>query len=305
MSKPLDRLTLLQTFVRIVDAGSISAAATDLGLTQPSASRHLAELEERMKSQLVRRNTHGLALTAAGKALLADARVMLDAWEALEEKHVEAGAVVQGKLNVVAPVALGQLRLAKILARFQTKYPKVTVDWELDDRPIRFTEIGCDCWIKVGSVPDDTLIVKKLGSVERILVASKAFIDTKGRPSDPSQAEKYDAIGLLPFEGGTIPLSNERGKTINLKPPLKTTTNNIFALKELVLAGLGMAVMPKWFINDDLTSEQLINVLPEWRAPSLDIHVAYLPSRHQPLRLRMFLDLLKKEFSETPGITHC
>lgn len=303
MSKPLDRLTLLQTFVRIVDAGSISAAARDLGITQPSASRHLAELEERLKSQLVRRNTHGLALTDTGAELLADARTMLDAWEVLEEKHINTAQTVQGKLKVIAPVALGQLHLARILAKFQTDYPLVSINWELEDRAIRFSEIGCDCWIKVGPVTDDTLIVKKLGSVERILVASKGFVDTNGMPQNPSQAKAYDAIGLLPFEGGKIPLSNERGKVVYLQPPLKTMTNNIFALKELVISGIGMAVMPRWFINQELSEEQLVKLLPGWKAPSLDVHIAYLPGKYQPLRLRAFVELMMREVIRIPGIT--
>lgn len=302
MSKPLDRLTLLQTFVRIVDAGSISAAAGDLGITQPSASRHLAELEERLKSQLVRRNTHGLALTDSGAELLADARAMLDAWEVLEEKHINTAQTVAGKLKIVAPLALGQLHLARILAKFQTDYPLVSINWELDDREIRFSETGCDCWIKVGPVPDDTLIVKKLGSVERILVASKGFVETNGMPKRPSQAEAYNTIGLVPFEGGKIPLSNKQGKTVYLQPPLKTTTNNIFALKELVISGVGMAVLPRWFINRELSEKQLVNLLGEWKAPSLDIHIAYLPSKHQPLRLRAFVELMVREVGRIPGI---
>ncbi len=301
MSKPLDRLTLLHTFVRIVDAGSISAAAKDLGITQPSASRHLAELEERLKSQLVRRNTHGLALTESGAELLKDARAMLDAWETLKEKHTNTEQTIQGKLKVIAPVALGQVHLARILAKFQLDYPLVSVNWELEDRAIRFSEIGCDCWIKVGPVPDDTLVVKKLGSVERILVASKGFVDKRGMPKNLSQVKTYDAIGLSPFEGGNIPLSNTRGKTVYLKPALKTTTNNIFALKELVMMGLGMAVMPKWFIDDELSNKQLINLLPKWQAPALDVHIAYLPARYQPLRLRAFTQLIINEFSCIPG----
>ncbi|GLS26045.1 LysR substrate-binding domain-containing protein [Marinibactrum halimedae] len=152
-------------------------------------------------------------------------------------------------------------------------------------------------------MPDDTLIVKKLGSVERILVASKDFLEANGMPKNPSQAKAYDTIGLLPFEGGKIPLSNEQGKTVYLQPFLKTTTNNIFALKELVISGLGMAVMPRWFINQELEQEQLINLLPEWRAPSLDVHIAYLPGKHQPLRLRAFAELMVREVGRIPGIT--
>ena len=123
MSKSIGRLTLLETFVRIAEAGSISAAARNLGLSQPSVSRQLSELELRFKSQLMRRTTHDLSLTAAGAELLADARQLLDEWEALEEKHLDAEDTMRGKLKVVAPVALGQLHLLEAALRFQQQTP--------------------------------------------------------------------------------------------------------------------------------------------------------------------------------------
>ncbi|MEM9803673.1 MAG: LysR family transcriptional regulator, partial [Cyanobacteria bacterium P01_D01_bin.56] len=150
MSKSLDRLTLLSTFVRIADAGSISAAARDLELSQPSASRQLAELESRFKAQLMRRTTHSLTLTEAGKDLLTDARRLLDDWEALEEKHLDAQKTPQGQLKVIAPIALGQLYLLDMAIQFQQQYPLISLSWHLEDRPIRFAEVGCDCWIKIG-----------------------------------------------------------------------------------------------------------------------------------------------------------
>ena len=301
MSKSLDRMALLETFVRISDSGSISAAARDLGLSQPSASRQLAELERRLNTQLVRRNTHSLALTDAGAELLVDARQILDDWEALSEKHLSADRRVQGKLKVVAPVALGQRHLVRIACEFQAQHPEVTMTWELEDHPIRFAETGCDCWIKIGSVPDDTLIVRRLGSVERRLVASRALIEAHGQPRSPKAAEQLPLIALDPFEGGKLPLS--RGsRTSTLAPSVRMRTNNIFAVKEAVSQGLGIAVLPTWFIAEDLHQGALIDVLPVWRAPSLDIHVAYLSGRHQPLRLRAFLELLENAITGVPGI---
>ncbi len=302
MSKPLDRLTLLGTFVRIADAGSISAAARDLGLSQPSASRQLAELESRLKTQLMRRNTHSLALTEAGVALLADARPMLDSWEALEEKHLTGEREVSGTLKVVAPIALGQLQLARLAWRFQLEHPRVSLNWLLDDQPIRFSELGCDCWIKVGPVPDDTLIVKPLGIVERLLVASADFVEQHGLPKTPRAAEKLSLIALAPFEGGNIPLTGPRGASTNIEPPLRLSSNNIVAVKEAVGMGLGIAVMPSWFIHDELKRGSFVDVLPGWRAPSLTIHIAYLPGRHQPRRLRAFLDYVVAQVSTIPGI---
>ncbi len=302
MSKPLDRLTLLETFVRIADAGNISAAARDLGISQPSASRQLAELESRLKTQLIRRTTHSLVLTDAGNDLLADARQLIDGWEALSDKHLASDDLIEGKLRVVAPVALGQLHLARIAWQFQQDHPGVTISWHLEDGPIRFAEAGCDCWVKVGPVPDDALVVRRLGTVERLLVASRSFVADHGMPKGPNAAERVPLAALEPFEGGRIPLTGRGKRAVTIRPTPRLQTNNIFALKEAALMGLGIAVMPRWFVAAELKRGDLVDILPAWRAAPLDVHVAYLPGRHQTLRLKTFLATLRDAVPEISGI---
>lgn len=302
MSKSLDRLSLLQTFVRIADAGSISAAARTMGLSQPSVSRQLSELESRFKAQLMRRTTHDLSLTEAGAELLADARRILDEWEALEEKHLEAEDVLRGKLKVVVPVALGQLHLLDTVLQFQRQHPSLSLSWQLEDQAIRFAEVGCDCWVKIGSVLDDSLIVESLGQVERMVVATPKFLEAHGTIKTPTDLEKLPCVALEPFEGGRIPLTNSQGKTVIVLPLVRMTTNNIFALCKATLAGIGISVLPRWFIEEDLQSQKLVDLLPQWRAPKLTIHVASLPGRYRPRRLQNFLEVLRAAVLEIPGI---
>nr|WP_228024886.1 LysR family transcriptional regulator [cf. Phormidesmis sp. LEGE 11477] len=288
---------MLQTFVRIVDAGSISAAARDLGLSQPSVSRQLAELESRFQAQLIQRTTHSLSLTAAGSELLADGRRLLDDWEALEEKHIETGETLRGGLKVVVPVALGQLHLMDAALQFQQQYPLVSFSWQLEDGNIRFSEVGCDCWIKIGPVLDHSLHVEPLGEVERMVVATPKAIAQLPPIETPQALAELPFIALDPFEGRKIPLKNSLGKIISITPPIRMSTNSIFALHRAALAGLGLAVMPHWLVKTELESGQLIDVLPEWRAPKLAVHLAYLPGRHQPRRLRSFLEVVRAAVS--------
>ncbi|MEM9385052.1 MAG: LysR family transcriptional regulator [Pseudomonadota bacterium] len=302
MSKAFDRLTLLSTFVRIAEAGSISEAARGLGLSQPAASRQLAELESRLRKQLITRTTHSLTLTEAGAALLVDARAMLGGWEALEERHHHDDGILRGSIHVVAPVAFGQTALARLAAAFLLENPALDVRWELDDRPIRFAEVGCDCWIKIGAVPDDTLIVRELGSVERLLVTAPTLRTGKGPLRTPKAAESLPLVALAPFESGRIPLRHERGTRTTIFPRPRLTTNNIVALKEAVLAGVGMAILPRWFVHDDLASGQLLDLLPRWRAPRLPINVAYPSSRYRPKRLVVFLDFLHRHIRSIGGV---
>lgn len=302
MSKPLDRLTLLETFVRIAEAGSISAAARELGLSQPSASRQLAELETRFNTQLVRRTTHNLSLTGAGADLLTDARRLLDDWELMRERHVESGETLSGKLKIVAPVALGQLHLLAIAIKFQQTYPLVSLSWQLEDRDIRFAEVGCDCWVKVGPVPDQSLLSEPLGRAERIVVASPQFLQANSRHATPRAIEKLPCVALEPFEGGQIPLSHERKRTLSISPSVRMNTNNIFVLREAAIAGLGFAVMPKWLIASELENGTLIDFIPEWRAPKLTIYAASLQARYRTHRLHNFIELLKTEVLKISGI---
>lgn len=303
MSKSLDRLSLLETFVRIAEAGSISAAARDLGLSQPSVSRQLAELESRFKSQLMRRTTHDLSLTVAGAELLADARQLLDEWEALEEKHLEAEETMRGKLKVVVPVAFGQLYLLDTVIQFQKQYPEISLSWQLIDGDIRFAEVGCDCWVKIGAVSDKSLMVEPLGQVERVAVAAPELIEKLDQPKSPKDLEAIACVALEPFEGGRIPLTNDKGKTVVIVPPTRMTTNNISAVRQATLSGLGWAVMPRWYIEDELNNQQLVDLLPAWRAPKLSVQVASLPGRHRPRRLQRFLDMLKATVPAIPGIS--
>ncbi len=301
MSKPLDRLTLLESFIRISDRGSISAAARDLGLSQASASRQLKELETRLGTQLIRRTTHSLALTQSGQALLRDARELLAGWENLQERHSEGDQAVRGPLKVVAPVALGQLQLADIALDFQLRYPQVSLTWELEDQPIRFAEVGCDCWIKVGPVPDDTLIVRELGRVERMLVASPALVGARSF-AKPDELSSLPFAALTAFEGTRIPLTSRRGRRHELTPRVAIATNNIFALQRAALKGVGVAVLPRWFVQKELDEGRLLDILPKWRAAKLTINAAFLPARRQPQRLSLFLAALARGVESIAGI---
>lgn len=301
MSKPLDRLTLLETFARISDRGSISAAARDLGLSQATVSRQLKELEDRFGVELAHRTTHALALTTAGKALLHDARSLLSSWDALEEEHASASGNVRGVLKVVAPVALGQLHLADIALRYQGDHPHVSMTWQLDDQPIRFSETGCDCWIRVGRIPDETLVVQPLGEVERLIVASPDLVASE-RIKAPQDLADLPCVALEPYEGGNIELTNRHGKRQRIAPAVRMSTNNIFALHRAALQGVGIAVLPKWFIHEDLRGGRLIDLLPHWRAATLQLNVAYQSTRYRPMRLQRFLETLRENTPRIPGI---
>ncbi|WP_299476058.1 LysR family transcriptional regulator [uncultured Roseibium sp.] len=302
MSKPLDRLGLLETFVRIAERGTISGAARDLGMSQGSASRQLKELEDRLGIQLIRRTTHSLALTEAGLDVLSDARSLISRWDTLEERHAGDTDILKGPLRVVAPVALGQLHLADIAIAFQVAHPNIMLNWRLEDEVIRFAEVGCDCWIKVGPVPDESLIVRRLGQVERLIVGTPSIAD-RLEACTPEAASRLPFVTLTPFEGAKIGLKHSDGERFELSVNSSLATNNIMSLKHAVQSGVGAAVLPLWFVAEELENGALVDLLPNWRAATLDVNLAYLPARRQPRRLSAFIEALETGFRRIPGMT--
>ena len=301
MSSSLDRLTLLATFARIAERGSISAAARDLGLSQASASRQLQELERRLGVLLVQRTTHSLALTEAGTSFLLDARVLLENWDALVEEHAASDTGFRGRLKIVAPVALGQMHLAAAGLDFQQAHPGIVLNWLMQDDPIRFSEIGCDLWIKVGDISDDMLVVRQLAQVERLIVTSPDLAAMHVLRTPEDLADVPCAV-LEPFEAGNIPLTATDGLVHTVKANMAFSTNNIFALHQAALRSVGYAVMPRWFVETDIAQGRLVDVLPCWRTPELAINVAFLPSRRQTVRLREFVDHISKVILQVPGV---
>ncbi|MDJ0920112.1 MAG: LysR family transcriptional regulator [Henriciella sp.] len=288
MSKSLDRLTLLASFVRIAERGSISAAARDLGFSQASVSRHLGELETRLETRLIERTTHSLALTDAGEAALLEARQLLQGWGALAERFKDQDQL-SGTLQVIAPVALGQLHLIDAALDWQVKHPDVRLNWRLDDAEINLVQSGYDLWVRIGRPKDDRLIVRELVQVERLVVAAPELARSLVTPH-PDALKSVPGVSLAPFEGARLPLTSSEGQRMTVSLPPAFSTNNIFAALKAARKGLGYAVMPKWLVADEVDRGVLIDALPDWRAPPLMVTACYLPSRRQSRLLSAFVD---------------
>ncbi|MEM1429261.1 MAG: LysR family transcriptional regulator [Pseudomonadota bacterium] len=283
MTSRSDRLALLETFVRIAERNSLSAAARDLGTSQPSVSRQLAALEARLGVVLVRRTTHDATLTPDGLALLADARRLIGEWDAIAERYADDDTLT-GKIRVIAPVALGQSLFIQAASRFLKEHPGVTIDWRLRDDPIRFAEEGCDCWLKVGPVPDDTLVVRELARVERLVVATPACRDAY----EATDLEAWPWLTLGPFEGSRIELWDETGAAQAFSVAPKLASDNIFAVREAVVQGVGVAIMPHWFVAQHLRAGTLVDAAPGFRAQRLPVNLALAAGTRRPARVEQF-----------------
>jgi len=290
-----DRIELMATFVRIVDAGSLSAAAAQLGTTQPTVSRRLQALERSLGVRLLRRSTHSMTLTEDGQRCLERARELLANWHAFEADLRGVGDEPEGALRVVAPHAFGQQQLVLPLARYLARYPRVDVEWLLHDRRPDFIVEGIDCAIQVGEVDDQSAVAIKLAEVPRIVVAAPALLAGGPAPREPADLAALPWLALRPYYRGEIALGNVAdGREARFPIRPRMSTDSLYALRTAALAGVGAAIVSAWIVADDLAQGRLRHVAPQWRAAPLPVYLVYPKARFYPARLRRFLDVMRE-----------
>jgi molybdate transport repressor ModE-like protein len=234
--KVSDRFELMRLFIRIAEAGSMSAAAHSLKLSQPSAGRQLKHLESLLGAQLVRRSTHKLTLTGGGGRFLDDAKSLLAHWEnAAETLRLERNEL-KGLIRVVVPVAVGQTLLARMASRFLLRHPAVSIDWRLSDEPVDLVAGGYDLWIRAGEIGDQGLIVKDLWRIERTIVAAAGSASA----ANPNALENRPAVQVVTYVPREVPLVGPRKQTETLKLKPAFITDNVAAAVVAVREGVGI-----------------------------------------------------------------
>ncbi len=293
-----DRIELMQTFVRIVEAGSLSAAATQLGTTQPTVSRRLQALERTMGLRLLQRSTHTMRLTIDGERCFERAKELLTSWAAFESELRGAGEEPAGVLRVVAPHAFGQERLIAPLATYLKRYPKVNIEWLLhDDRAIQdFIAQGIDCAIQVGEVTDSALVAIKLAEVPRIVVAAPSVISGIHAPTHASDLSRLPWLSLQTYYRHEVLLHHvESGAVERIAISPRLRTDSLYALKSALLQGLGVGIGSGWVLAEDLVAGRLVQLVPQWQAAPLPVSLVYPYARFYPARLRQFVEVMKAE----------
>ena len=292
-----DRLTLLQTFVRIVEAGSLSAAAVGLGTTQPTVSRRLQALERSLGLPLLQRSTHAMKLTEEGERCFERAKELLASVDAFDA-DLAGTAEPSGTLRVVVPHAFGQEKLVGPLASFLTRHPRVSVEWLLHDGSPSFIASNIDCAIHVGTVTDPSLVAIPLSEVPRIVVASPALLaehlGKRARPTHPSALAALPWLALRTFYRSEVSLTHARsGERVRLPIAPRVSTDSLYALRSAALLGLGACIASAWVLERDLAERRLVHLAPEWEAEALPVYLVYPQARVYAARLRRFIDAMR------------
>jgi len=290
-----DRLELMQTFVRIVDAGSLSAAAVQMLSTQPTVSRRLQALERSLGVRLLQRSTHAMKLTEDGERCYARAKELLANWHAFEADLRGAGDAPEGLLRVVAPHAFGQELLVAPLAEFLRAHPQVNVEWLLHDRRPDFIAQGVDCAIQVGEVDDPSVVAIRLAEVPRIVVAAPSVLARRPAPQHARDLAALPWLALQMYYRHEIGLTHATtGEHCRLALQPRLSTDSLNALRGAALLGLGVGVGSAWLLTEDIAQGRLVHLVPQWQAAPLPVYLVYPYARFYPARLRRFVELMRQ-----------
>jgi len=288
-----DDLSLLRTFVCIVESGSISAAARRLKDAQSTLSRQLRLLEKHSGAALLRRDTHGMSLTESGQRLLMDARSMLAHAEEADQRLREGQTTLSGHLRLFATIDLGQSIVTRLVSRFLQTNPNVTAELGLSSRPLRMIQEGCDVAMLPGKITDESVIARPVGQMILQLAASPSLVKARSPVKEPADLEAWPWITV----GGhqfwntkelTLSARNRVDQTIHLSPLL--ISEGVTSIREAVRDGLGVSVLPEFLIREDVRCGRLLRLLPQWSPPGLPVHVVYAGARLLPTRVRAFVD---------------
>ena len=290
-----DRIELMYTFVRIVEAGSMSAAAVQMNTSQPTVSRRLQMLERSLGLRLLQRSTHAMKLTEDGERCYERAKDLLADWGAFEADLRGAGTAAEGNLRVVAPHAFGQQHLVTPLARFMREHPNVTVDWQLHDRGPDFVADGVDCAIQVGAVSDPSTVAIRVAEVPRIVVAAPSLLAGRPAPVHARDLATLPWLALYQFYRKDITLTHARsGETCRLQFRPRLSTDSLYALRSAAVEGVGVGACSAWLLADNLADGSLVQLLPEWQAEPLPVYIVYPYARFYPAKLQRFVALMRE-----------
>lgn len=284
----MDRLREMELFVRVVETGSLSAAARDLKLGQPAISKTIAGLEERLGVRLLVRSTRQLSQTEAGTAFYEHAlRAIAEANEA-DAAAQGAGAGLEGRLRICAPVTFARLHLVPTLGEFLDKHPRLRLELVMDDRVIDLLAENIDAALRLGNLSDSSLRARKLAEAERYVVATPGYFKKRGIPANPTELLEHDGIVYGQASGGQEWLFRRGTSETSIRLRARLTLSAAEGVREAVLAGQGFAITSRWMFAPELASGTVLPVLQEWTLPPMELWVIYPSGKLTSTKARAF-----------------
>lgn len=297
----MDRFEDMQTFVRVVEAGSISRAADRLGIAKSAVSRRIATLEERLAVQLFRRSTRRLSLTETGRGFYERCLRILADLEEAELAVSQAHGTLRGSLRVAAPLSFGLRHLGPAINEFAARHPEVEFDLDFNDRQVDLLAEGFDVAMRIARLPDSSLIARRLWTSRAVPCASPGYLRAHGSPQHPEDLTQHRC---LVYTNAPEPMLWEflapDGRPVRTRVRPHMQSNNGDFLATAAVAGQGVALVPTFIGYQALRRGELVRVLTDYRLPELNAYAVYPQTRHLSQRVRAFVDFLAERYAGVP-----
>jgi DNA-binding transcriptional LysR family regulator len=295
----MDRIQAIRLFVRVVELGSFSKAAAELGIGQPAATKQVARMEQQLGARLLHRSTHGVTPTEIGSLYYEKCRLIAHQVQEAETVAALLQSQVSGGLRVSTSVAFGQRVLSPLLMQFMKDNSGLQIDLNVDDRYVDLIEQGVDLAVRMGRLSDSTLGARYLGLNPWVLVASPAYLRAKGRPKRPEDLSDLNALIYSVVQGDArwrFAGPNNRSASVPIKGPLRS--NSLSVLLESAEQDMGVAALPCYIAEDALRAGAVVPVLEEWSLPAQEIHAVYPSPRMVPFKVSGLIAWLQEQFTD-------
>ncbi|MCB5363283.1 LysR family transcriptional regulator [Pusillimonas sp. CC-YST705] len=294
----MDKLKQLESFVAVATLGSLSAAARAEGVAPAMVARRINALEARLGIKLLVRSTRRLSLTEEGTLLLGETQRILQDLNDTETRVAQGSHHPNGHLRISAPAGFGRKHVAPLIPAFLERYPDVTLSLDLSDRLVDLIEERYDCAIRIGDLSDSDVIGIRLADNRRVIVAAPAYLDRHGTPRTPDDLAQHNCLSFGHQSNqsrGWQLLINGQVRALRVSGNMSCSDGS--ALHEWTLGGYGLSWRSLWEVRDDLAAGRLISVLDSYAAPANGIFALLAERKHLPLRVRVFLEMLREAFA--------
>ena len=289
----------LAIFAKVVELRSFMATADELSLSKATVSKAVTRLEQRLGARLFNRTSRRLALTDAGHKLSERAARLLADGEAAENEALAQSVAPRGLVRLAVPMTFGVRAVAPILPQFLEAYPDVSIDMHLSDAMVDLIGEGFDAGLRIASLPDSSLIARRLCAMPRYTVASPAYLKRHGRPTHPMHLAQHRCLGYAYLSTPNVwQYTNSAGEQVSVRPAGPLRVNNGEALLPTVLAGLGIADLPEFIAGDAIASGEVEVILKGWKQTEGSVHLVTPPGGPRPARVEALADFLTTHFAK-------
>ena len=295
----MDRLKQMESFVAVATKGSLTAAANAEGVAPAVIGRRIDALEERLAVKLLVRTTRRITLTHEGSAYLEDCQRLLADLSSAEASVSAGGVKASGHLRVTAPAGFGRRHVAPLVPAFVAAHPDVSLSLNLSDRVVDIVNEGFDCAVRVGEMPDSSLVSVRLADNRRLCVAAPAYLQRAGTPAAPAELARHACLTLSSDASQTRGWAFQvAGEVLHLRPSGALDCSDGQVLHDWCVQGLGIAWRSTWEVEDDLAAGRLQVLLENFAAPANGIFAVFPQRKHLPLRVRLWIDFIKHRFGD-------